>query len=193
MKLTADTATKPAAKQQVLLLCEGAMMTALALILSYFKIQFLQAGSINFCMVPIILFAVRWGLGPGLLVGAAFGTLKFFWAEGFAINIWSFLLDYSVAYMFVGMAGLLRGRRHGLPLGCLAGCFGRFLIHFISGLTIYRILIPTELFGVMFESPVLFSIGYNGSYMLPSTIGCFLVCLLLEKPLAKYLPVRNRT
>ena len=183
MKLTADTATKPAAKQQVLLLCEGAMMTALALILSYFKIQFLQAGSINF----------RWGLGPGLLVGAAFGTLKFFWAEGFAINIWSFLLDYSVAYMFVGMAGLLRGRRHGLPLGCLAGCFGRFLIHFISGLTIYRILIPTELFGVMFESPVLFSIGYNGSYMLPSTIGCFLVCLLLEKPLAKYLPVRNRT
>ena len=184
--------TKTPSRLAVLRLCEGAMMTALSLILSYFKIQFLQAGSINFCMVPLILYAVRWGLGPGLLVGAAFGTLKFFWAEGFAINIWSFLLDYSVAYMFVGMAGLLRGRRHGLPLGCLAGCFGRFLIHFISGLTIYRILIPTELFGVMFESPVLFSIGYNGSYMLPSTIGCFLVCLLLEKPLAKYLPVRNR-
>ena len=109
MKITVDTAMKPTTRQNVLLLCEGAMMVALALILSYFKIQFLQAGSINFCMVPIILFAVRWGLGGGLLAGAAFGTLKFFLAEGFAINIWSFLLDYSVAYMFVGMAGCIDG------------------------------------------------------------------------------------
>ena len=156
------------------------MMVALALILSYFKIQFLQAGSINFCMVPVILFAVRWGVGPGLLAGAAFGTLKFFLAEGFAINIWSFLLDYSVAYMFVGLAGLLHGRKH-----------GRFVIHFISGLTIYRILVPTEIFGITTDSPFIFSVIYNGSYMLPSTIGCFIVCLLLEKPLAQYLPVKK--
>ena len=189
MKLTVDTAMMPTTRKKVLRLCEGALMVALSLILSYFKIQFLQAGSINFCMVPIILYAVRWGLGPGLLAGAAFGTLKFFLAEGFAINIWSFFLDYSVAYMAVGTAGLLKGRRHGLPLGCLLGCFARFIIHFISGLTIYRILVPTELFGILFSSPFTFSVAYNGSYMLPSTVGCFLVCLLLERPLAKYLPV----
>lgn len=182
---------KVTARKSVLCLCEGAMMVALALILSYFKIQFLQAGSINFCMVPVILFAVRWGVGPGLLAGAAFGTLKFFLAEGFAINIWSFLLDYSVAYMFVGLAGLLHGRKHGLPIGCLVGCFGRFVIHFISGLTIYRILVPTEIFGITTDSPFIFSVIYNGSYMLPSTIGCFIVCLLLEKPLAQYLPVKK--
>ena len=76
-----------------------------------------------------------------------------------------------------------------LPLGCLLGCFARFIIHFISGLTIYRILVPTELFGILFSSPFTFSVAYNGSYMLPSTVGCFLVCLLLERPLAKYLPV----
>ena len=192
MKITVDTAMKPTTQQNVLLLCEGAMMVALALILSYFKIQFLQAGSINFCMVPIILFAVRWGLGGGLLAGAAFGTLKFFLAEGFAINIWSFLLDYSAAYMFVGLAGVMRGRKHGLPIGCLVGCFGRFLIHFISGLTIYRILIPTELFGIVFSSPFTFSVVYNGSYMLPSTVGCFAVCLLLEKPLARFLPLKDK-
>lgn len=186
------TASKTPSRLAVLRLCEGALMTALALILSYFKIQFLQAGSINFCMVPVILYAVRWGLGPGLLVGAAFGTLKFFLAEGFAINIWSFLLDYSVAYMFVGLAGVMRGRKYGLPIGCLVGCFGRFVIHFISGLTIYRILVPTELFGMVFSSPVAFSVVYNASYMLPSTIGCLIVCLLLEKPLGKYLPVGTK-
>lgn len=184
--------TKTTSSQRVLLICEGAMMIALALILSYFKIQFLQAGTVNLCMAPIILYAVRWGLGPGLLAGAAFGTLKFFLAEGFAINIWSFLLDYSVAYMFVGLAGLLKGRKHGLPIGCLVGCFGRFVIHFISGLTIYRILAPTELFGMTFASPVAFSVVYNASYMLPSTVGCFIVCLLLEKPLARFLPVKER-
>ena len=189
MKITVDTAMKPAARQKVLRLCEGALMVALALILSYFKIQFLQAGSINLCMVPVILYAVRWGLGPGLLAGAAFGTLKFFLAEGFAINIWSFFLDYSIAYMAVGAAGLLKGRRHGLPLGCLLGCFTRFLIHFISGLTIYRILVPTEILGMLVSSPFLFSVLYNGSYMFPSTVGCLLACLFLEKPLARYLPV----
>ena len=178
-------------RQYVLCLCEGALMLAMSLILSYFKIQFLLAGSINFCMAPIILYAVRWGLGPGLLVGAAFGTLKFFLAEGFAINFWSFILDYSVAYMFVGLAGVMHGRKHGLPIGCLVGCFGRFVIHFITGLTIYRILVPTELLGMMFTSPMAFSVVYNGSYMLPSTIGCFIVCLLLEKPLARYLPVKG--
>lgn len=168
-------------------LCEGALMVAAALVLSYFKIQFLQAGSINFCMVPIILFAVRWGLGWGLLAGAAFGTLKFFLADGFALTLGSFFLDYSIAYMTVGMAGLLHGKKHGLPIGCLIGCFCRFIIHFISGLTIYKIVAPTELFGILFSSPFWFSVAYNASYMLPSTIGCFIVCLLLSRPLAKYL------
>lgn len=168
-------------------LCEGALMVAAALVLSYFKIQFLAAGSINFCMVPIILFAVRWGTGWGLLAGAAFGTLKFFLADGYAFSIASFLLDYSVAYMTVGFAGLMHGKKYGLPIGCLIGCACRFVIHFISGITIYKILAPTELFGHTYESPFWFSVVYNGSYMLPSTIACFVVCLLLARPLAKYL------
>lgn len=69
---------------------EGGLMIAAAIVLSYFRIQFLQAGSINFCMVPLILFAVRWGLGWGIGAGAIFGTLKYFLAGGFAINLASF-------------------------------------------------------------------------------------------------------
>ena len=168
-------------------LCEGALMVAASLVLSYFKIQFLAAGAINFCMVPIIVFAVRWGLGWGLLAGAAFGTLKFFLADGYAISIASFFLDYSIAYMAVGTAGLMHGKKFALPAGCLIGCAARFLIHFISGLTIYKIMVPTELFGHVFSSPFWFSVVYNGSYMLPSTVACFAVCLLLYKPLAKYM------
>ena len=72
---------------------EGGLMIAAALVLSYFKIQFLQAGSINFCMVPLIICEVRWGLGWGVVAGAIFGTLKYFLAGGFALNIASFFLE----------------------------------------------------------------------------------------------------
>ena len=44
----------------------------------------------------------------------------------------------------------------------------------------------------MFSSPFTFSVVYNGSYMLPSTVGCFAVCLLLEKPLARFLPLKDK-
>ena len=108
---------------------EGGLMIAAALVLSYFKIQFLQAGSINFCMVPLIIFAVRWGLGWGVVAGAIFGTLKYFLAGGFALNIASFFLDYSVAYAAVGAAGLMKDKKLGLPIGALIGCFCRFIIH----------------------------------------------------------------
>jgi len=165
---------------------EGGLMIAAAIVLSYFKIQFLQAGSINFCMVPLIIFAVRWGLGWGIAAGAVFGILKYFLAGGFAINLASFFLDYSVAYAAVGLAGFMCGRprKAGLPIGALIGCAGRFLIHFISGITIYKIFEPTELFGRTYANATLFSIVYNGSYMLPSTIACFIVCLILSRALS---------
>lgn len=167
------------------LITEGGLMIAAAIVLSYFKIQFLQAGSINFCMVPIILFAIRWGFGWGIAVGGIFGILKYFLAGGFAINLASFFLDYFIAYAAVGTAGIMCGRirRWNLPIGALIGCFGRFIIHFISGITIYKIFEPTELFGKTYANATMFSIVYNGSYMLPSTVACFAVCLILCRAL----------
>ena len=166
-------------------IAEGGLMIAAAIVLSYFKIQFLHAGSINFCMVPLIVFSVRWGLGWGIATGAVFGALKYFLAGGFAINLASFFLDYFVAYAAVGLAGFMCGRtrKASLPIGALIGCAGRFLIHFISGITIYKIIEPTELFGRTYANATLFSVVYNGSYMLPSTIACFIVCLILSRAL----------
>ena len=55
-------------------------------------------GSITLVMVPLILFAVRYGAPWGILAGVAFGTLKYFFAEGFAVSWVSIIFDYSVAY-----------------------------------------------------------------------------------------------
>ena len=178
--------------QKLRCLCEGAVCVALSLVLSYLKIPIGAGfggwgGSIDLVMIPLIVYAVHWGLGWGLGAGLVFGTLKFFLAGGAAVNWQSMLLDYSVAYMFVGFAGLMRGKRFGLPMGALLGCIGRFVIHFISGVTVYAILVPTEILGLLTGSAALYSLLYNGTYMLPNTVLAVAVCALVQKPLQRFL------
>ena len=86
--------TQSSRNSKVRILCEGALMVAAAIILSYFKLQFLLAGSISFAMIPIIIFAVRRGAGWGVAAGVVYGTLKFILGAGYAWNWASILLDY---------------------------------------------------------------------------------------------------
>ena len=145
-------------------------------------------GSITLVMVPLILFAVRYGAPWGILAGVAFGTLKYFFAEGFAVSWVSIIFDYSVAYGAVGLAGLFRVKDNDyskLPLAAFVGCLGRFVIHFISGVTVYAQYMPEEFMGMTMTSPVFYSVLYNGTYMLPNTILAIVICALLMKPAAK--------
>ena len=169
------------------MLAEGGVSIGLAIALSYLKIPIAAlGGSIDFVMVPLIVFAYRWGLWQGLLAGLAFGTLKFFLAGGAAVNWQSMLLDYSIAYMFVGFAGLLKKRKNMLPLAALIGCAARFVVHFVSGITIYAqwATPTTDFFGLAVPTPdaALYSLVYNCAYMLPNTVIAVVVCALLIKP-----------
>ena len=172
-------------------LCECAVFTAMALALSYIKIPTGMAfggfgGSIDLVMLPLILCAIRWGSLWGLGSGLVFGTLKFFFAGGSAISWPSMLLDYSLAYMMVGLAGVLKGRSSMSWAAALIGCFGRFVIHFISGVTIYAEYV-SPIFGWDGKSSAIYSVLYNGSYMLPNTVIAVLAIALLQKPLGKFL------
>ena len=64
-------------------------------------------------------------------------------------------------------------------------------MHYISGVTIYAITMPTELFGVVWASPATYSLIYNGSYMLIDTVICLVIFGVLYKPLDKYLQARD--
>jgi len=176
--------TKTGSRSADRCLAEGGISIALALALSYIKIPLMSGfggfgGSIDFVMVPLIIFAVRWGLGWGVLCGLAFGTLKYFLASGTAISWVSMIFDYSVAYAFVGLSGLFRRRYPLLPLAALVGCIGRFIIHFISGVTVYAQYMPKEFMGISGMTPVLYSTLYNGTYMLPNTVIAIAVCAAL--------------
>ena len=187
--MTSANPTRSAAsgRTRTRMLCEGAIMVALAQILSYIKIMELpNGGSLTPAMFPILLFAVRWGLKDGLLAGFVFGLLQLIFDGAYAWGWQSMLLDYLVAFPPLGQAGLYKGKKWGIFAGTVLGCLGRFIVHFISGITIYRIYAPTEILGTVFDEPNLYSLVYNGSYMLPNTILALAIAGLLYAPLKKF-------
>lgn len=187
MENTATAKSKPTRRNATRMLCEGAIMVALAQILSYIKIMELpNGGSLTPAMFPILLFAVRWGLKDGLLAGFVFGLLQLIFDGAYAWGWQSMLLDYLVAFPPLGLAGLFKGKKWGIFAGTVLGCLGRFIVHFISGITIYRIYAPTEILGTVFDEPNLYSLVYNGSYMLPNTILALAIAGLLYAPLKKF-------
>ncbi len=170
-------------------LCEGAICVAMSLVLSFLEVNFVwaQGGSVDLVMVPLIIFAVRWGLGWGLGAGLVCGVLKYFVGSGFAIDWVSILLDYAVAYAAVGLAGLFKRKDKLVWLAALVGSVARFIVHYISGITVYARWMPEEFMGMKMTSPFFYSLIYNGGYMLPCAVLAVVVCLALRVPMKQFL------
>ena len=184
------TQTRDSRSTRIRAIVEGAVMVALAAALSFVKVEFawLQGGSIELSMVPIVLYAVRWGAGWGLGAGFLLGTLQWMFG-GFAASWQSIILDYSGAFMLLGLAGLFRGRKNALLWGNLVGGLGRFAVHYISGVTIYATYMPETFFGMTMTTPYFYSLLYNGSYMAINIVLSLVVCLALNRvaPIRKYI------
>ena len=174
-------------------LTEGAMLVAAAQILSYVKLyEFPHGGSVTPAMFPILLFALRWGLGKGLLAGFVFGLLQLIFDGAYAWGWQSMILDYLLAFTPLGLAGLFRGKDWGIFPGAVLGCGVRFLVHYVSGVTIYRINMPTEIPGFgMFDDARIYSLVYNGSYMLPCTLIALAIGAALYVPMKRYFAGRD--
>ena len=169
-------------------LTEGAVFVAAAQALSYLKLWRMPwGGSITLAMVPMIVYAVRWGLGPGLLAGFVLGVLQFSFDGGFALGWQSIIGDYLLAYMALGAAGLARGKKNGIFIGAILGGLARFLVHYVVGATVWAEYMPETFFGMTMHSPWFYSCLYNLAYMLPNIIITLVVLALLWKPMGKYL------
>ena len=169
-------------------LTEGAILIAAAQVLSYLKLWRMPwGGSITLAMVPIILYAVRWGLGPGLLAGFVYGVMQFMFDGGISIGWESIIGDYLLAYTALGFAGLAHGKKGGIFIGTVIGGLCRFLVHYVVGATIWGEYMPESFFGMTMHSPWFYSLLYNLAYMLPNILICLLVFALLWVPMRKYL------
>lgn len=172
-------------------LCEGAVLLAMAVVLNYLsKMVFANmpnGGSVSLAMFPILLYAHRWGVGRGVLMGFAYGMLDMLLDGGYAWGWQSILLDYLLAYAALGLGGVFRGKAWGIFPGIAVGCLGRFAVHYISGVTIYKIMVPTAVEGFgTFANPHVYSLVYNGVYMLPNLVMALILGGLLFVPMKRY-------
>ena len=171
-------------------LCEGAIMLAMALILSLINLvpsAWNFGGSVTLEMLPIIVFCIRWGFGPGLLVSFAFGLLQLFLDVAYSAGWQSIIGDYLLAFAVMGFAGLFKGKKNGIYWGSLLGTFLRFLVHYVTGATLWAEWMPDEFFGMTMTSPWIYSALYNGSFLILSLALVLVVVAILQKPLGRYL------
>ena len=157
-------------------LTECAIMLALAVVLNEFtpfKLPF--GGSVTFfAQLPIVLVSYRHGLKWGLLTGFAMGVIEilfglenFSYVTGIAAYLILIFADYVIAFSALGLGGVFRKSIRNQALSLAAGgalvSVIRFCCHFVSGVTIWG--------GYAEDTPVaIYSLTYNGSYMLPELI-----------------------
>lgn len=90
------------------------------------------------------------------------------------------LFDYIIAYGVAGLGGIFRGIKNqavGMGFGALLTGVLRFICHFISGVTVWS--------GFAEDMPAwLYSLTYNGAYMLPETVilivGAVLIGMIID-------------
>jgi thiamine transporter len=174
-------------RKRVRMLTEGALMVAAAQILSMIKLwEMPWGGSVVLAMVPIVLYAVRWGLGEGLMAGFVFGILQFVLDGGFAIGWQSIIGDYLLAFAALGLAGLVKGTKPAVFTGTLIACAARFLVHWVVGATVWAAYMPETFMGMGMSSPWVYSALYNGLYMGANALITLLVFGLLWGPLNSF-------
>jgi len=174
--------------KKIKMMCEAAMLLAFAQILVYLRVyEFPNGGSVDAAMLPVILFAVRYGVGWGTLVGFAHGLLQYFLGNGIAIDWTTMIADYLIAYALLGFgAGLVKGRANAMIKGTLIGGLLRFVAHFVVGAVVWGQWMPDTYFGMTMTNEWFYSFLYNAPYVVLCVMICIVLILLLKKPLRKY-------
>lgn len=174
------------------ILVEGAVMVALATVLSFIRVFKLPwGGSITLLsMLPIALFSIKRGVECGLIVSFLFSLIQFFqgvmdglfgWGLSPLMLIACILLDYVFAFTVLGLAGIFRKKGLvGWILGISLAIGLRFFVHFLSGVVIWQSF--GDLWeGFSTENSVVYSLLYNGCYMLPELIFTLIAAVALLK------------
>jgi thiamine transporter len=152
-----------------------AMLLALAAVLSLIKIWHMPMGGAVtlLSMLPVCVISIKYGVKWGLFGAFVYSLIQLgmgladlmTWGMTPATWIGCLIFDYIAAFTVLGLAGMFRDK--GLP-GIMGGVTLavalRFVCSYISGAIIFAIWTPEG------TSPFLYSLIYNGAYMLPELI-----------------------
>ncbi len=161
---------------KTLKLCECAMLLALSIILSFITVYKMpMGGSITlFSMVPVLFVGVRHGKAAGFGTAFVFALFQLFqaivsgdvfvWCQTPLTVIICAAFDYLLPFTALGLTSLSKSKS-ALSVTLLAGLavFFRFACHFVTGVAIWKQWADGM-------NTYLYSLIYNGQYMLPELI-----------------------
>lgn len=174
-------------KISLIALIEAAFFAAFALVLDLLpSIKLTPFVSISVAMVPIFILAFRWGFKVSFISGFLWGVLQIALGDFYFLTVIQFLIEYFIAFAFIGFAGLfypiIQKHVHNHAKGKLVlwivaatfvGSFARYVWHFIAGVIFWGSYAPKGM------SPVWYSFIVNGGTMLGAAILCSIVLALL--------------
>ena len=180
-------------------LTESAIFIAIGTVLSILKIDLPFGGGVTIAsMLPLVLISHRWGWRWGVLTAFAYSLIQLMmgldnvgYATSFVMAVGVILLDYVIAYTVIGLSGtmekLFKKSLTAVMVGIAVTFIIRFVCHYITGVWIWKEWMPETFMNMPMTSPWIYSLLYNGWYMLAEIIVTEIVAALIYKPLRKYI------
>jgi thiamine transporter len=192
-------------------LVEGALMIALATVLSFLQFAPLpHGGEITLLsMLPILLMSYRHGAKWGVFTAFVFSIIQLFlgldnlaYCQTLGAQVGCVLLDYVLAYSILGIAAVLakpfKNRCAGIGVSAFAVCAMRYLSSAFSGYIVWKDYdyafewLNNFAWGAWFTANLgenalcwFYTFVYNLSYMLPETILTVIGAIIIFKAAPK--------
>lgn len=173
-------------KVNVKKLTMSAVLIALSAALSMVKVfEMPLGGSVTLLsMLPVCMLSIMYGCKWGLFCSFVYSLTQLAMGIGSVLSwgltpqalVGSIVFDYLAAFTVLGLAGMFR--RHGVP-GYIGGISLALLLravsHVISGVIFFASWAPEG------WNPFVYSLAYNGAYMVPEIVFTFAGAILLLK------------
>ena len=167
---------RSAKKWNTKMLAYGALSVALAFVLSCIRLfRMPNGGSVTpASMLPIMLYAAAFGIGPGFMAGLVYGVLQALQGGLMMMGVGQALLDYILAFTLLGLAGLAKKLPESWGLYCaiILAALARALCHTLAGV-------------LFWETAPWASFVYNIAYLGPDTAICIVLAFAIAKPVMK--------
>lgn len=173
-------------------------MAAVAMALEYIPTSIGPSSiQVSLGIIPICIYSFRRGAIPGMIAALIWGVLDLFLrglSTGSVLNVWQGLLEYTIAFLVVGLAGIVKNQLDKtlrqkdyvkvsayVILGIFIGTFIKYFFHFIAGVIYWGSYAPKGM------NALLYSLIINGGSFVASFIVASFVCVLITSTNKKIL------
>ena len=197
--------TKLIQSKKVLALTQSAIFIALATILSFLPVyEMPMGGSVTLAsMLPILFIGLKFGYKWGFATSGSYALIQllqaiikgnvFVYCTTFMTVVVCALWDYIIPFTILGFSAYARPKGEKLSIVKVSITFGvliliRFFCHYITGVVIWGQWAPDGM------GKYLYSLIYNGQYMLPELIITLVISIFLlsSSQIEKLLCKENR-